>query len=470
MSDSEVWQTDDDKRNTSNVDLNHNQEHLYSDQHDGDAKVKTGHESELFEENIISDDTHQPSMSDAKANKQEVVVDDDADHQHETMSHSPVAEGKAMEVMKDVRESHANNEHISSSVHEEKENTEDESLLVPSPTRTSPPFINRTPSFLMPTLSMLAPKIRDSYEEFPDSPASKRGVMMKTGAADNQTQFDSIFLYDDKVKEKDAREKLLLERKKKEADIQNIPRLFRPTMSSLAQPPPTIEADTITKRGTMMQTTAPQFTSKFALMIQTAQQVDLDLAKKSKKEPIPYEAFEDALSPVNKGHTFNTALPPQKKPLPHEAFSECIKSPLEDRIRQAMSLSIQEIPPRVMKPSIPFEAFVASPVKPPPVVPDNKSIKTLKQLHHFMKKKVTLVEYSLSHIHSEWVNIIASELQIEIDLTKAEWENEVPIPHAVLYILSLRCTLPSCRKASDLQLNDVLVVYCPDGSMCPYCH
>jgi hypothetical protein len=284
------------------------------------------------------------------------------------------------------------------------------------------------PSFLKPTLSLLAPKMNDVREAFPDSPASQRGIMMRITPNTQTNTFDSIFLYDDKEDNDDDRYD------KRIKDLKSIPTLYRPTKSNMALPELKVEANSITKRGTMMKSEGIQFTSKFTLMVQNAQKSEMDNVRNNRKSPIPHDAFEGARSPVNKGHVFNTTPSSKKLSVPVEVFSECIKSPLKERMMKAAQLlNSEEKPPRVMKSPVPFEEFVPSPVRAPPVINEDKPIKSLKQLNRFMNNKVIIAEMNCAHIQEEWIGIVNSELQLEIDLLKTEWSREV---RCVIYDLS----------------------------------
>jgi hypothetical protein len=289
---------------------------------------------------------------------------------------------------------------------------------------------NDIPRFLRPTKSFSAPKMVDIKEEFPDSPASKRGIMLKITPKSADKAFDSIFLYDDKVKEPKEEDKYDMRYK----DRESIPRLFRPTLCSLALPETVAEANSITKRGTMMKSQGIRYTSKFEMLVEEAQRSDLEKAKLNKKPPIPRDAFENTVLPSTKGHTFATAVPPKKDPVPAELFSECVKSPLRDRMSKIAELEYQEKPPRVMKNAVPFAEFTPSPVKKPPVVNDNKPIKSIKQLHHFIKNKVVIAEMKCEEVLTEWFRIIDCELKGEIEAAESDWNHEVSSTFLFNYI------------------------------------
>mmetsp|Transcript_7047 Transcript_7047/g.11783 ORF Transcript_7047/g.11783 Transcript_7047/m.11783 type:complete len:709 (-) Transcript_7047:5351-7477(-) len=277
------------------------------------------------------------------------------------------------------------------------------------------------PSFLRPTKSFSAPKMIDVKEEFPDSPATKRGIMMKITPNTTVNTFDSIFLYDDKVKEPKEEDQYDMRYK----DRKNVRSLYRPTLCSIALPVARADANAITKRGTMVRTKEQKFISKFEKLVEEAQQMDLDNLKKSKKPSIPKEAFEHAVSPANKGHTFDKTLPPKKEPVPAELFSECIKSPLKDRILKVAEMEREEKVPRVMKEAVPFSEFSPTPVSQPPVVDDNKPIKSIKQLHIFIKNKVVIAEMMCKWMKAEWERIIECELKDEIEAVKAGWSHQI---------------------------------------------
>lgn len=285
------------------------------------------------------------------------------------------------------------------------------------------------PSFRRPTMSMLAPKKRESYEPFPDSPASRRGIMMKiaTSASAPADPFDSIFLCDD------------TEQKKKDKidhsseDFHSVPTLYRPTKSSLALPQVTAEPNPISRRGTMMKTTGIQFTSKFALLVESAEKNAHDKAKNATKSPIPRDAFVGTRIPTHKGHIFDAPTPTKRQAVPVEAFKNCQKAPpLKDRIK-VIAEQCAETPPKVMKTSVPFESFVSSPAKPPPVVDDKAPLTSLKQLYLCAENKALLAELSCERLQTAWTGIINKELESEIEVTKSEWGEEVDLTCVILF-------------------------------------
>ena len=278
---------------------------------------------------------------------------------------------------------------------------------------------HEVPSFRRSTKSLAAPKFIDAKEEFPGSPASKRGVMMKITPKVQQTKFESIFLYDDTVKEGDDYYDKSIK------TVKDIPTLFRPIKCQLALPSSEKEVSAVTKRGTMIKCQALQFLSRYDKKIQDSMDKEINEVKKIKKPPIPVEAFAEAKLPTNKGHEFPTTLPPKKSPLPTEVFSDCVKISLDERKQQVQIMEVKGRPPRVIKSPVPFEDFSPSPVKKPPSINENKPIKSLRQLDQYITKKVLMVEYLCETVFAEWTRIIEDLTKIEIDITRSKWDEVV---------------------------------------------